>query len=244
MGRFGLPERRISIHAPLTWRDWITDGACSCGMYFNPRATYVARLCQPGTSVYTGRFQSTRHLRGATAPCVPHERVIKFQSTRHLRGATSSPRAKGSILEFQSTRHLRGATLAGMARGLFGGISIHAPLTWRDTASSHLRLSLHYFNPRATYVARRLRTVSSQTQRRFQSTRHLRGATRGDRASGHAVLISIHAPLTWRDVFPWRRAPHPGISIHAPLTWRDFVVLFCLFSHDLFQSTRHLRGAT
>ena len=78
----------------------------------------------------------------------------------------------------------------------------------------------------------------------FQSTRPLRGATKHSVVGAHDAIISIHAPLTGRDIIvicyligmivfqstrPLRGATHRDllsdrydrISIHAPLTGRD-----------------------
>ncbi len=146
---------------------------------------------------------------------------------------------------FQSTRHLRGATSTGTALGLATTISIHAPLTWRDTRcrSYHLcrwgfQSTRHLRGATGTLIA--VPTRVSQ----FQSTRHLRGATSGNPLRCPGQQISIHAPLTWRDELVQSAKPNchnfnpratyvarrpimtglsrmPRISIHAPLTWRD-----------------------
>ena len=132
----------ISIHAPLTWRDFSITYLPPSSKYFNPRATYVARRAD---------------LQGA-----------------NLHDA------------FQSTRHLRGATCPSKLGELFKSISIHAPLTWRDSPKNAEHAEQEYFNPRATYVARPARARHWALPRQFQSTRHLRGAT-------HAVDLTIFA---------------------------------------------------
>ena len=101
--------------------------------------------------------------------------------------------------KFQSTRHLRGATVV---EGLFQQglvISIHAPLTWRDEQILKYAVAPSNFNPRATYVARHDDAAKLLNMLKFQSTRHLRGATRRREAEQQLFQISIHAPLTWRD---------------------------------------------
>ena len=122
---------------------------------FNPRATYVAR-----------RRAGPFWLSGAT-----------FQSTRHLRGATSSHYATTApdhiSIHAPLTWRDRGYLLA--LREL--DISIHAPLTWRDFCTMVRVIYLRHFNPRATYVARLRTNPPGSEPKRFQSTRHLRGAT-------------------------------------------------------------------
>ena len=61
---------------------------------------------------------------------------------------------------------------------LSGGISIHAPLTWRDKIDTAIEIA----------------------DKLFQSTRHLRGATSALLRRLFQFHISIHAPLTWRDL--------------------------------------------
>ena len=65
---------------------------------FNPRATYVARREVLGISPEAAKFQSTRHLRGATMAAAKNAaKQGKFQSTRHLRGATVALYHGGSL---------------------------------------------------------------------------------------------------------------------------------------------------
>ena len=56
--------------------------------------------------------------------------------------------------------------------------------------------------------------------------------------------ISIHAPLTGRDLSRLSSSAARGISIHAPLTGRDQNRSDKLEQYREFQSTRPLRGAT
>ena len=167
----------ISIHAPLTWRDRYLF-------------IFLARRF---------RFQSTRHLRGATSSILlgqwnnanfnPRATYVARRGTEPLAEYLNNfnPRATYVArplaillpflpLTFQSTRHLRGATGSSYGEGYGYGISIHAPLTWRDP----------------TFPFMGLKT-------KFQSTRHLRGATDEFADEKKLVHISIHAPLTWRD---------------------------------------------
>ena len=107
--------------------------------------------------------------------------------------------ARSSGLRFQSTRPLRGATAASGRDRRGGDISIHAPLTGRDTvlflAAQYTDISIHA---------------------------PLTGRDLHDYVAVHIILpISIHAPLTGRDHAHGGIAPAEGISIHAPLTGRD-----------------------
>ncbi len=79
-----------------------------------------------------------------------------------------------------------------------------------------------YFNPRAPYGARLTSRMIWSGTPTFQSTRPLRGATpAAPPRSAAASPISIHAPLTGRDLVATILGHHGGISIHAPLTGRD-----------------------
>ena len=102
--------------------------------------------------------------------------------------------------KFQSTRHLRGATVNVTEFVRTHPISIHAPLTWRDPIPVAKTILYAHFNPRATYVARPGMAKASNDDLKFQSTRHLRGATYVERCPCQHGAISIHAPLTWRDL--------------------------------------------
>ena len=78
----------------------------------------------------------------------------------------------------------------------------------------------------------------------FQSTRPLRGATKGKQYQENTDYISIHAPLAGRDT-----VAHFGLVIQchfnprAPCGARRFKASYAEIS-DAFQSTRPLRGAT
>ena len=58
--------RDISIHAPHTGRDGSRPTGMWSSSYFNPRAPYGARPGWKGNAAASGRFQSTRPIRGAT----------------------------------------------------------------------------------------------------------------------------------------------------------------------------------
>ena len=80
---------KISTHAPLAGRDWLT------------RSSY---------SLENATFQPTRPLRGATNSAKTAKLDTKFQPTRPLRGATDEARKSADKCAFQPTRPLRGAT--------------------------------------------------------------------------------------------------------------------------------------
>ena len=147
-------------------------------------------------------FQSTHPLRGATKKRRWPSGSLIFQSTRPLRGATFSRLSSFSLSVFQSTRPLRGATGCEHGRDGDALISIHAPLAGCDLLlragkRDALRISIHAplagcdkslqiwlgqswdFNPRAPCGVRLLAAHQSKKRRLFQSTRPLRGATRG-----------------------------------------------------------------
>ena len=201
----------ISIHAPLTWRDGIHSESGWNPKDFNPRATYVARRIGHEAPLLNFRFQSTRHLRGATkdlmAQALPV--VISIHAPLTWRDFYCLFLSPSQII-FQSTRHLRGATISSRPATNAARISIHAPLTWRDPKAIGFSYIIFYFNPRATYVARRHWFESSSLHQIFQSTRHLRGATYSAEDHYLQYAISIHAPLTWRDAQQPAQTPAQG----------------------------------
>ena len=103
--------------------------------------------------------------------------------------------------------------------------------------------------------------------RQFQSTRLLRSETLYMYITISADSISIHSPLTKRDLYlPMQAHGHQdfnplasyearpfsiyfypsnnSISIHSPLTKRDRIFATAIASHLQFQSTRLLRSET
>ena len=149
----------------------------------------------------------------------------KFQSTRPIRGATEyevvghgkygiSIHAPHTGRDMWWSRRLAVSVL----------ISIHAPHTGRDPSCWWCSWSSSYFNPRAPYGARRPTPAQMTTHSIFQSTRPIRGATRGAAAAARARPISIHAPHTGRDLEEQIKDSLAEISIHAPHTGRDDVV--------------------
>ena len=78
----------ISIHAPLTGSDRVTEYFASCPCYFNPRSPYGERRNGWPKGSKQKQFQSTLPLRGATKPCGVVLCLHRFQSTLPLRGAT------------------------------------------------------------------------------------------------------------------------------------------------------------
>ncbi len=78
----------ISIHAPLTGRDYSGMSISAWRFNFNPRAPYGARPLPKMAKITMITFQSTRPLRGATVGLRRSTPTLLFQSTRPLRGAT------------------------------------------------------------------------------------------------------------------------------------------------------------
>ena len=79
----------------------------------------------------------------------------------------------------------------------------------------------------------------------FQSTRPIRGATRGPYDPRQQTPISIHAPHTGRDGLSADQFMGSlVISIHAPHTGRDRPPAPDPLPCAPFQSTRPIRGAT
>ena len=122
---------------------------------FNPRSPYGERPHSQNAEIGTRKFQSTLPLRGATVKCGGSKTTNLFQSTLPLRGATRRPKYYN----------------------LFGGISIHAPLTGSDLAGQIFFRIFEYFNPRSPYGERQSVISPAPTIALFQSTLPLRGAT-------------------------------------------------------------------
>ena len=145
---------------------------------------------------------------------------------------------------FQSTRPVRGATWTEYKGEGVEQVSIHAPRAGRDLFVNVLHPCCVCFNPRAPCGARQLicfifypaarfnprapcgarPAVSHKDLQHaaFQSTRPVRGATRGST----------------------RRPASDGVSIHAPRAGRDSRRLWIDLDALTFQSTRPVRGAT
>ena len=150
---------------------------------------------------FSGLFQFTHPLRGATATVEAYSSATVFQSTHPLRGATrsrTSPYRRKK--RFQSTHPLRGATLAVL-------ISVARAAD---------------FNPRTPCGVRRPCRCIPPSMKRFQSTHPLRGATFRSHLQRPKRNISIHAPLAGCDHSRAENRPQgKGISIHAPLAGCD-----------------------
>ena len=195
----------ISIQAPLTGRDLISEGTASTNT----------------------TFQSTRPLRGATTVRGRSVPVLRYFNPRAPCGARRSTLRR----HHQRRRISIHAPLAGRdcrwSRWPDGWyISIHAPLAGRDTAGEFReRCDLEFQSTRPLRGAT-LDKISADYTREFQSTRPLRGATCTAPRAPFAPVISIHAPLAGRDDGP--RVDRPalgGISIHAPLAGRDLSLI-------------------
>ena len=146
---------KISIHAPRAGRDWPGPEDCSDRTYFNPRAPCGARRVVSVVSPITGKFQSTRPVRGATRASA------KYPCSDYI--SIHAPRA--------------GRDQARYPYSLGGDISIHAPRAGRDHGLRHaLGLGID-FNPRAPCGARHNPAFRRRINQLFQSTRPVRGAT-------------------------------------------------------------------
>ena len=124
---------------------------------------------------------------------------------------------------FQSTRPIRGATVVWpIMRVSVVNFNPRAPYGARPRMPGHSPSALYDFNPRAPYGARLRTTSSGGFALSFQSTRPIRGATRG----GLSTLI-LFCHFNPRAPYGARRS----IPVDAP-------------PPPAFQSTRPIRGAT
>ena len=167
-------------------------------------------------------FQSTHPLRGATAaglepttavlisihaPLAGCDRTARFPSALRRDFNPRTPcgvRLLASIcnqrpLTFQSTHPLRGATPRVSDVGAMLNISIHAPLAGCDNWSAPEEAAILDFNPRTPCGVRLFTCLWHWTNRKFQSTHPLRGATYHLRYLRIVLHISIHAPLAGCD---------------------------------------------
>ena len=194
-------KKRISIHAPLAGCDLRSAHQDSGTSYFNPRTPCGVRRCSFPCPSRAHTFQSTHPLWGATGldqihplvlqisihaplagcdnrPSIKDQRMPKFQSTHPSRGATTIPERHIAYCRVISIHApLTGCDLWSLMEGLFRVISIHAPLTGCDPSED----------------------ANSTTDKQFQSTHPLRGATSGAGEWLYRQGISIHAPLAGCD---------------------------------------------
>ena len=173
-----------SIHAPLAGRDARRGLAARRPGHFNPRAPCGARRRCAGGILQYKAFQSTRPLRGAT--------LGRYQLA-HRRDF--NPRAPCGARPYFPREHLPPAAisihapLAGrdnstVTRWLDRAISIHAPLAGRDDPAALAAKATTAISIHAPLAGRDPQKHSASAhQSEFQSTRPLRGATRGSRRS-------------------------------------------------------------
>ena len=145
---------------------------------FNPRAPCGARRCDverrdvgqnisihaplAGRDIFTDTSASSSRYFNPRTPC----------GVRHL---AVNDTAIGLV--FQSTHPLRGATLEEVSSMMVMLISIHAPLAGCDRSRPSFFWAGNNFNPRTPCGVRRCWTYGTLTDKRFQSTHPLRGAT-------------------------------------------------------------------
>ena len=183
-------------------------------------------LCE---AVMSCRFQSTRPLRGGTTMTHKSETQEGFQSTRPLRGGTGPPTGVHGAGEFQSTRPLRGGTRIRRTRADADEFQSTRPLRGGTFVGSPSPATATYFNPPAPCGAGPASTATAgrsikplrANQRKFQSTRPLRGGTGAYR---HCIFGNDFNP------------PAPCGAGLSPIPF------LCLAPP--FQSTRPLRGGT
>ena len=216
------PPPDVSIHAPRAGRDyisWISWPSLICS---NPRAPCGARRLFQALIEGAASFNPR-------APCGARPKFYKnkpgneeFQSTRPVRGATAAQASRGSTPSRFNPRAPCGARHArGYPERSLWDVSIHAPRAGRDQGSPPAAPPAAGFNPRAPCGARHQRVNLAELAVRFQSTRPVRGATRGGEAVVGLRRVSIHAPRAGRDRLGGRGILAPIVSIHAPRAGRD-----------------------
>ena len=123
--------------------------------HFNPRSPCGERLSSVWSAAMAASFQSTLPVWGATLGCSDHER--RQMISIHAPRVGSDKRASGI------RRHPR--------------ISIHAPRVGSDFGSRLQNALIVDFNPRSPCGERRRLLSKRASQRRFQSTLPVWGAT-------------------------------------------------------------------
>ena len=130
----GQSQFSISIHAPLAGRDGNLGQDSIRPIDISIHAPLAGRDHQREIHDRpTGRFQSTRPLRGATFSSHKRDSGAVFQSTRPLRGATSSSALTAAAVTISIHAPLAGRDTGYISRSLHSPISIHAPLAGRDS---------------------------------------------------------------------------------------------------------------
>ena len=145
---------------------------------------------------------------------------------------------------FQSTRPMQGAIGCRSPPHRRCYVSIHAPHAGRDTCRSFFLKHLDGFNPRAPCGARLGAFCKRSRQRRFQSTRPMRGATMIPFHVSHGDEFQSTRPMRGATarIAGWSARRH-RFNPRAPCGARQDIpryVWACL----MFQSTRPMRGAT
>ena len=150
-----IADTLVSIHAPHAGRDCGSPSPLDLHPRFNPRAPCGARQTPLTDMKSSGRFQSTRPMRGAT--------IRKAYNLPIIDVSIHAPHAGRDVvlLKYDCIRQ----------------VSIHAPHAGRDLISTCPAASPASFNPRAPCGARPSACVIVVSLMVFQSTRPMRGAT-------------------------------------------------------------------
>ena len=167
----------ISIHAPRTGSD---------GIHKNPPIAFVISIHAPRTGsdasafIFASSCGISIHAPRTGSDARWTERWIAGRNFNPRSPYGERPEAYASYanqLKFQSTLPVRGATGFLDAVLVLPLISIHAPRTGSDFASSCGKMDVGYFNPRSPYGERPRDHHIFVYIKRFQSTLPVRGAT-------------------------------------------------------------------
>ena len=163
-------------------------------------------------------------------------RLLLFQSTRPIRGATAPPAFTNRSMSNFNPRAPYGARLNAISSALsFGNFNPRAPYGARlcllVVGHRWLQISIH-----APHTGRDVAAVPvREPVFRFQSTRPIRGATCDGAMLPRPSTISIHAPHTGRDgSLGFLCGDVRLISIHAPHTGRDCFIHAASFAIRYF----------
>ena len=153
---FLAASQDISIHAPHAGRDPEMAVLLGVKVDFNPRAPCGARLPIPSCLVLGPVFQSTRPMRGATAPesLCPICGAISIHAPHAGRDLRLSLGRASVSADFNPRAPCGARPRSRLDRGAPPPISIHAPHAGRDDIIRRKRRCNHYFNPRAPCGAR------------------------------------------------------------------------------------------
>ncbi len=178
-------DESVSIHAPCVGSDHRGGHTVGAGAGFNPRS-----LCGERRVRWNGRIQ-----------------LITFQSTLPVWGATSWIQLGGLVVVISIHAPCVGSDYLHIGDDELPIISIHAPCVGSDKRSFCTVKRLCNFNPRSLCGERPKTPPPTQSDKAFQSTLPVWGATAISGTRPIMTCISIHAPCVGSDPKKFQSGP-------------------------------------